>query len=350
MSERSTPPPPSHGLFKAHISPIDTSPEANSPEAKLEYAEGGSLAKLSFAKEESDAVSPNLFSTTTPKKKKKGGGKRNEVRGLSRQSRLRLLRELASIDFRKCAGKVQVVTLTYPAAKCPDDPDQWKRHLQKFKQRLERRYEKIPGFWRLELRRGDPSALHPHFHLLLFMDKRLSHKELTEFRGFVAKSWYEACGKLSEDHLLAGTQVKRVQSRRDWGRLTKYLAKKEELQEHSSSTGTPSDDQLVVGTRVETIRSRRGWGRAGRYVAKKEELQKEQPLPTGRVWGMWNKDLLPITWREVELPLKEAMNTRRVFRRVARAKRGRGTLHTQQVFIRNETVTRYLDWRGIDRE
>jgi hypothetical protein len=139
VTERNGPPPRSPGLLKAHISP-----QSISPEAELSYAEGGSLAKLSFSKEESDAVSEHLFSTSTSKKR--GGGIRSEVRGLSRQSRLRFLRELASIDFRKCAGKIQFITLAYPSDRCPSDPESWKRYLQKFKQRLQRRYGKIPGF------------------------------------------------------------------------------------------------------------------------------------------------------------------------------------------------------------
>jgi hypothetical protein len=44
------------------------------------------------------------------------------------------------------------------------------------------------------------------------------------------------------------------------------------------------------------------------------------------------------------------MNTRRVFRRAAGVKQGRGDLHTQQVFMRDETVIRYLEWLDIDRE
>jgi hypothetical protein len=90
------------------------------------------------------------------------------------------------------------------------------------------------------------------------MHKRLSHEALTEFRGFVAEAWYEACGRTSDDHLSAGTQVKRIQSRRDWDRLSKYVAKKEELQEEE------------------------------------EEEPQKQSVSTGRMWGKWNKDLFPI--------------------------------------------------------
>ncbi len=130
--------------------------------------------------------SPNTFqitsavggslSTLTPRKDKKlgsgtsriGGGDREAVRGLSDSSRLRFLRELAKINFSKIKGRALFVTLTFPKDKWSPDHKNWKRNLQKLKQRLDRKYGKISGFWRLELHSKDGS-LHPHFHSLMVL-------------------------------------------------------------------------------------------------------------------------------------------------------------------------------------
>ncbi len=262
--------------------------------------------------------SPNTFQITsavggslsilTPRKDKKLGsgtprisrGNREAVRGLSASSRLRLLRELAKINFSKIKGRVLFVTLTFPRDKWPPDPKIWKRNLQKLKYRLDRKYGKISGFWRLELHSKDGN-LHPHFHSLMVLDQaRISNKVLAEFRAFVANAWYEVCGKISDDHLLAGTQVIRVRSRIDWDHLTRYVGKKEKLQDKS--------------------------------------------LMTGRVWAVWFKDLLPIELEVVEISLADAFKIRRWMRRLAGKKRGVGPLLQQQVFIRYENMTRLLNY------
>ena len=288
------------GLLEAH-----NPPPKDPSRAELEYAEGGSLAKLSFNKRRGVNRHPNLSPEgsegsdgSRPSSTKNGGGRRREVTGLSPQSRLRFFRALASINFDECRGKVLFLTLTYPKGQSPTDPQVWKEQLEKLRKRLDRQYGKVPGFWRLELKR-DHSGITPHYHLFLFLEQKLSNKGLTQFRNFVAESWYAVCGKVSKDHLAAGTQVARITSRRDWERLSKYAGKKEEVE--------------------------------------------GQDLPTGRRWGAWHKDLLPITLHTVQLPRKEAMATRRVLRKQVGAKRGRGKLLTQQVFIRDTTIRRYID-------
>jgi hypothetical protein len=274
---------PSAGLLKAHISP---------QKPVLTSYKGGSLSKLSFPKE-SNKVSGESA--------RKGGGGRKAVKGLSNPSRLRFLREMARIDFSKIKGRGLFVTLTYPQDEWPPDPKLWKRQRQKFNQRLERKYGKIAGFWRLELR-GKDGSFNPHFHMFLVLDMpRISNKALADIRAFAANAWYEVCGKVDDDHLLAGTQVKRVGSRRDWDRLTRYVGKKEKLQDES--------------------------------------------LCTGRVWGIWGKDLLPIEREVVEVEMEDAFKLRRWVRRLAGKKRGVGPLLQQHVFIRyDENLTRVLNY------
>ncbi len=274
----------SSGLFKAH----------NSPDSfQITSAVGGSLSTLTFPRKHK-----KLDSGTS----RIGGGKRAMVKGLSNPSRLRFMRELASVNFSKIQGRELFATLTFPRDKWLPDPKIWKRNRQNLKQRLDRKYGKTSGFWRLELH-GKDGSLHPHFHLLLVLDQtRISNKALADIRAFVANAWYEVCGKISDDHLLAGTQVTKVGSRRDWDHLTKYIAKKEKLQDES--------------------------------------------LMTGRVWGVWSKDLLPIEHETVQISLADAIRIRRWMRRLAGKKKGVGPLLQQQVFIRYENMKRLLEFLG----
>ena len=143
-----------------------------------------------------------------------------------------------------------------------------------------------------------------HFHLPLFIP-RSAYNSPEELRHFVAFAWYEVCGKLSEGHLLAGTRVEEVRS---WRRATSY---------------------------------------AERYVAKEKEFP--EGIETGRVWGKWNEELLPVQWQTVEISLKGAYRIRRIFRRLA-SMRGTGSLRRLAVFIRHENVLRVLEFLGYRQE
>jgi hypothetical protein len=80
-----------------------------------------------------------------------------------------------------------------------------------------------------------------------------SFGSVVELREFIASSWYEICGKISEEHLQAGTHVQAV---KNWRSATSYMAK---------------------------------------YVAKPEQCP--DGVETGRAWGVWSEDLLPVQWR-----------------------------------------------------
>ena len=62
---------------------------------------------------------------------------------------------------------------------------------------------------------------------------------------------------------------------------------------------------------------------------------------TGKIWGVWNKELLPVRWETVEVSLREALKIRRIYRKLARRK-GSGSLHSMTVFVRHENVVRLL--------
>jgi hypothetical protein len=190
------------------------------------------------------------------------------------------------------------VTLTYPG-EWPEDTEVCKRHLKALRKRLQREYESFAAFWRLGIQERGAW----HFHLLLFVGS--SFGPIGELRRFISSSWYKITGKVSEGHLRAGTRVEVVKR---WKQATSYVE---------------------------------------RYMAKPEEFPKG--LQTGRIWGIWNEELLPVSWETVEVSLKDAFKIRRIYRKLAR-KKGGGSLRRMTVFVRHENVVRLLEFVGYRLE
>jgi hypothetical protein len=217
---------------------------------------GGSVSTLSFEETKtSNRLSPC---------KHRGGGIRSRVRGFSRASRRNLLRRLASINraaFKAFKGRLISITLTYPH-EYPEDPEVSKNHLKALRRRLQRRFGEFAGFWRLGIQKR--GAL--HFHLLLFVGPSIG--PIGELRRFISSSWYEVTGKISEGHLRAGTSVDVVKR---WKQVTSYVE---------------------------------------RYLAKPEEFP--EGLQTGRIWGIWNEELLPVRWETAQVSLRDAFRIRRI--------------------------------------
>jgi hypothetical protein len=190
------------------------------------------------------------------------------------------------------------MTLTYPH-EYPENPEVCKNHLKALRRRLQRKVGEFAGFWRLGIhKRG---AL--HFHLLLFVGP--SFGPIGELRRFISSSWYEVTGKVSEGHLRTGTRVEAVKK---WKQATSYVE---------------------------------------RYMAKPEEFP--QGLQTGRIWGVWNENLLPVQWKTVQVSLRDAFRIRRIYRKLARRK-GSGSLRRITVFVRHENVVRLLQFLGCRLE
>jgi hypothetical protein len=250
---------------------------------------GGSLSTLSFE----DTTTKNRLRPS----KRLGGGIRDRVRGFSRTSRKNLLRRLASINrsaFKDFRGRMIFVTLTYPH-KYPQDPVLCKDHLKALRKRLQREFGDFAGFWRLGIQMRGAW----HFHLLLFVGPSIG--SVGELRRFISASWYEVTGKVSEGHLRAGTRVVAVKR---WREVTSYVE---------------------------------------RYMAKPEEFP--EGLQTGRIWGIWNKELLPIRWETTKVSHRDAFRIRRIYRKLAR-KKGSGSLRRITVFVRHENVVRLLKFLG----
>ena len=261
--------------------------------AYVSSAVGGSLSTLSFE----DTKTRNQLSPP----RRHGGGNRDRVRGFSRASRRNLLRRLASINrtaFKAFRGRMIFVTLTYPK-QYPEDPELCKRHLKALRKRLQREFGTFAAFWRLGIQlRGAW-----HFHLLLFMGPSI--RSMGELRRFISSSWYEVTGRVSEGHLRAGTRVEAVKR---WKQVTSYVE---------------------------------------RYMAKSEEFPEE--LQTGRIWGVWNAERLPVRWETAQVSLRDAFRIRRIYRKLARRK-GSGSLRRITVFVRYENVVRLLDFLGYRLE
>jgi hypothetical protein len=226
---------------------------------------------------------------------------RDRVRGFSRASRRNLLLRLASINrsaFKAFKGRLISITLTYPH-EYPEDAEICKNHLKALRRRLQRKFGEFAGFWRLGIQQRGAW----HFHLLLFVGA--SFGSIGELRRFISSSWYEVTGKVSEGHLHAGTRVVAVQR---WREVTSYVE---------------------------------------RYMAKPEEFP--AGLQTGRIWGIWNENLLPVEWQEVEVSVRDAFKIRRIYRKLAKRK-GSGSLRRITVFVRYENVVRLLEFLGYQLE
>jgi hypothetical protein len=261
--------------------------------AHVSSAVGGSVSTLSFE----DTTTKNRLSSPM----RRGGGIRAKIRGFSRASRTNLLRRLATINrgtFKAFKGRIIFVTLTYPHV-YPEDPEQCKGHLKALRKRLQREYGSFAAFWRMGIQKRGPF----HFHLVLFVGP--SFGPIGELRRFVSTAWYEVTGRVSEGHLRAGT---RVEAAKKWRQATSYVE---------------------------------------RYLAKPEEFP--EGLRTGRIWGVWNGEFLPVRWETIEVDLKDAYKIRRVFRKLARI-RSIGSLRRLTVFVRYENVIRLLGFLGYQLE
>jgi hypothetical protein len=261
--------------------------------AHVSSSVGGCVSTLSFE----DTKTSNQLSSS----RRLGGGTRDKVRGFSRASRRNLLLRLASINrraFKAFKGRMISITLTYPREH-PEDPEVCKNHLKALRRRLQRRFGDFAGFWRMGIQKRGAW----HFHLLLSMGASIG--PLSDLRRFISSSWHEVTGKVSEGHLRAGTRVEVVKK---WREATSYVE---------------------------------------RYMAKPEEFP--EGLQTGRFWGIWNAELLPVRWETAEVSLRDAYKIRRIYRKLARRK-GSGSLRRITVFVKHENVVRLLESLGYQLE
>jgi len=172
---------------------------------------------------------------------KGGGGTRKAVQGLSKGSRRRMLSIINSLAH---TGDAFFVTLTVKEAS--ENFEQWKKWLHRTLRGLRYHFPKLSGIWRLEFqKRGSP-----HFHFLLYTNSAIDLKEL---QGTIHKYWSSACGK-----------------------------------QNTGSMGTKNKSNTCE--RIRDIR------KSGFYLSiyQSKDEQDRKDIPTGRLWGVINKQNLPI--------------------------------------------------------
>lgn len=224
-----------------------------------------------------------------------GRKKRGKVGAFNRQMGKRLLGEVAKIAKNKLAALPTFVTLTYPA-EWPDDPEVWKKHLERFRKRFERKWGQVPAVWKLEFQKRGA----PHFHALIFFPCDMSKR--AHFKHWLSRAWYLCAGSGDYRHFKAGTKVERMRS---WRGVASYLAK---------------------------------------YMAKEDENVQH----VGRRWGIWWKGLLPIVMQEAVLLQGEFFRIRRAMVKYLRSKgynRHPQSRHTGvQLYLNAADVGRLLAW------
>ena len=131
--------------------------------------------------------------------------KRSEISEFSEKSRQRLRLSLAKVDQSRC-GRPIFGGLTYPA-EFPLDEKTFKRHLKMFSQRLLRAFPSVGFHWKLEFQVRGAAHFHP-----IFWNLKSDGDFLREFRGWLARNWYEVVASGDEKHLLAGTSADLIKS------------------------------------------------------------------------------------------------------------------------------------------
>jgi len=225
--------------------------------------------------------------------------KRGRIKGFTNSSRRRLLERVHELDAEDLEPGL-FVTLTYPG-EWPHDPEVWKRDLAAFLKRLTREYPDAVALWKLEpQQRGAP-----HFHLLVYGADWIP-------KTWLSRVWYEIVGSGDEQHLKAGTQVKRV---RTWRGVHHYAAK---------------------------------------YVGKVQDLPDGWQYP-GRWWGVHNRAQFKLMRDVITISIKGDGVAQRVRRWARRLKYGtkhysrrtrrmfRGRLCGISVFASNETTARMFE-------
>jgi hypothetical protein len=237
---------------------------------------------------------------------RRGGGRRGVVSDFSRQSRRRLQALFCSVPRSGFVpSNLLFVTLTYHHSWGELSKD-WKADLDAFRKRLYRKYGEFPAIWRLEFQKRGA----PHFHLLMFPPVGLlppiSDDEIEcEFMFDVIWFWNGLVAPGDLQHALHGISMQQASS---WRGAMYYLSK---------------------------------------YASKVEEVLVPSDTLPGRVWGIWKKGLLGITWRRWNLEYVQYIKLRRVFRRKCGYRRGRGAETGVVCFLEWSAFLRLAEYMGL---
>jgi len=275
-----------------------------------------------------------------------GGGTRTECRGFSTNSRRRLQARMAqwNLNGLYCS----FVTLTYPAV-YSTDWRVWKRDLESFLKRIERKYPHIIGCaWRVEFQKRGA----PHYHLLIASkqefctchgverrivqgEKKWTHKRdcaIHAFRSEIASIWPEVVrvGYITsggdaeayrchyERNRRAGTGVESMENRRQVvSYVSKYMGK---LDGHGVDMV-----EWKRGMRILQDMQERAKDKAS-HVAIAAMIEQHRSLVAsnewGRTWGFRNLngelDFSPV--ETINLSYSNAVNLKRLIKRWLRSR------------------------------
>jgi hypothetical protein len=107
---------------------------------------------------------------------------------------------------------------------------------------------------------------------------------------------------------------------------------------------------MRAGTQVVRVKSWRGArGYAAKYLGKLETLHSADRFPpspglqhVGRLWGVWNRALLPITAEVYYTNLRQFFRLRRCFRRLS-GQRSTHRMNATSCFVSHATTVRLLE-------
>lgn len=132
------------------------------------------------------------------------------------------------------------LTLTYPSV-YPSDEDA-RKHLRILWKRIRRATDSSAcALWRMELQKRGA----PHFHLIMWLPKRLS-------KEWYAQNWFSVVGSGDEKHLKAGTRIEHIRTRNGlvWY-VSKYVAKVEQGATTGRVWGIMGQRNIVYHEKVE---------------------------------------------------------------------------------------------------
>lgn len=117
--------------------------------------------------------------------KMSGGGIRGNVTTFTRQSRLRMFKMVATIDW-PAIGKGLFITLTFPCRCLPIDKEGRKQALYEFCRSMENYLgRKVGILWRVEwvIRKSGKWAgtLQPHYHLIVFSVRYIPYEDVRKW-------------------------------------------------------------------------------------------------------------------------------------------------------------------------
>jgi len=247
----------------------------------------------------------------------RGGGLRGRIQGLSDAARRRLMLTFASVDW---SSAIRLFPFLYflTLTTTPECWADYQRIHEGFNHRLRMRWERywgrLPIFWRME--HGDLNGM-LHIHAITFM-KRDCHLEL---RLWLLDNWRLAMGANQNFHV----KVEPVDSLPNLLKyLAKYACKAAGIRARGgapSQGGAPGDAPDLIKAHIFTEEER------------PHTQGEDQPLNTGRWWGVWFKDELPFA-EEEKLDLGDVPAVMYAFRRLFRKReRARWRIRLRNVFV-----------------